>query len=106
MTSLLITTCSALAIALIAAVIWPRRWLPIACIVGCSFPAYVMASGLITGGNMWPVAGGLWWILTMPPAFLGAGVGEMIGRRRRPRRPATPVALVSADAIPSDTRVG
>jgi hypothetical protein len=103
-TSLLVTTCSALVIALIAAAIWPRRWLLTALIVGCSFPAYVMAYGLVSGANLWPIAGGLWWILTMPPAFLGAGVGEMIGRRRRPRRPATPVAMVSADAT-SDTRV-
>lgn len=71
MTSLLITTCSAFLVALITAAIWPRKWLLIALIVGCSFPAYFMASGLIAGSNMWPVAGGLWWILTMPPAFLG-----------------------------------
>ena len=85
---LVLIPCVALVIALIAALIRPQNWLAIALVVGGVFPIYMLASGVIMQSNLWPIGGLIGAVMTMPTAFLGAGVGEMIGRRRRPCGPA------------------
>src|SRR6476469_7563311 len=92
--SLLIPPVSGILVALTAAMKWPGWWLPIALVVGCAFPACVMAAGLISGSNIWPVGGLIWFVLTMPLAYLGAGLGEMIGRTFRRRPSPTPIPAV------------
>ena len=73
-----------------ALILIPCSALVIALIVGCTFPTYMLAAGLISRSNLWPVGVVIGCVMTMPPAFLGAGVGAMIGQRRKARRLAPP----------------
>ena len=96
---LLILACSALATALIAAAIWPGRRLLIGVIVGGIFPTYMLAAAWASASNLWPVAVAIACVLTLLPAYLGAGLGEMIGRKLRPR-PVLAVATATGAAVP------
>lgn len=91
-THLLLLAGSAFAVALAAAAVWPRRWWLVALVVGLLFPAYTLSSALAgirrdpTANNLFPVSVAIACALTMVPAFVGAGVGEMIGRGLSHRR--------------------
>ena len=101
---LVIPACSALAISLVFAAVWPRWWRPIAVIVGCAFPACMMAFAAINDSNIWFVVGGIWAVVTLPPAYLGARAGEMVGRRWG--RMASPIAPGLAAAPPTGKPYG
>jgi hypothetical protein len=66
-------------------------------VVGLLFPAYALSSALVgvwrdpTSNSMWPFGVAIACVLTLVPALLGAGVGEMIGRGLRRRRAAETV---------------
>jgi hypothetical protein len=89
LTHMLILACAALVIGLIAGAVWPRWWLLNALLVGALFPAWTLASALFQiyrnpgSNNLFPVAVAIACVITLPPAFLGAGAGELIGRRWR-----------------------
>ena len=89
---LLVLAGSAFVLALAAAARWPRRWWAVALVVGLVFPTYTLSSAIVgilrdpTSNNLFPIAVAIATVLTLVPAFVGAGIGEMIGRRvRRPR---------------------
>lgn len=79
--------------ALAAAACWPRRWKAVALVVGLVFPAYTLSSAIVgilrdpKSNNLFPIAVAFATVLTLVPAFVGAGTGEMIGRRLRRRHP-------------------
>ena len=85
----------AFVVALIAAARWPRRWWAVALVVGMVFPAYTLSSAIVgilrdpKSNNLFPIAVAFATVLTLVPAFVGAGIGEMIGRRLRRRRPSS-----------------
>lgn len=85
-TDLLVLAGTSLVAALAAGALWPRRWKAAALVVGLLFPAYTASSiavGIMRGSksnNLFPIAIAIACVLTFVPAFLGAGVGEMIGR--------------------------
>lgn len=93
-THLLILAGAALVVALGAAVVWPRRWQVVALVVGLLFPSYALSGALVgawrnpTSNSMWPVGVAIACVLTLVPAFVGAGVGEMVGRGLARRRTA------------------
>ena len=90
-TQMLILACCALVIAAVAGTVWPRWWWLSALAVGTLFPAYTLSAALLgiyrnpSSNNLFPVAVAVACVITMPPAFLGAGAGEMIGRTLRSR---------------------
>jgi hypothetical protein len=92
LTAMVILACTALLVALVAGAVWPRRWRLVALLVGGLFPAFILAnvaSSLVRNpksNNLWPVVVAIACAITLPPAYVGAGAGEMIGRRVR-RRP-------------------
>ena len=91
-THLLMLAACAFVVALAAAAVWPRRWKAVALVVGMLFPAYVLSSAIVgimrdpTSNNLFPIAVAMFCVLTLPPAYLGAGIGEMIGRGLGRRR--------------------
>ena len=91
-TDLLILTGFAFVVALAAAAVRPRWWRFVALVVGLLFPAYTLASALVgirrdpTAHNLWPIGVAFACVVTLVPAFLGAGVGEMVGRGLKRRR--------------------
>ena len=88
-THLLILAGSALVVAFAGAVAWPRRWACVALTVGLLFPAYTLSSAVVgiardpTSNNLFPIAVVFACVLTVSPAFLGAGIGAMVGRALR-----------------------
>jgi hypothetical protein len=91
LTAMLILAGTALLVALVAGAVWPRRWRLVALLVGGLFPAFIIANvvaGLVRNpksNNLWPVAVAIACAVTLPPAYVGAGAGEMIARlMRRP----------------------
>ena len=93
--NLLVLAGAALVVALVAGVAWPRRWKVVALVVGLLFPAYALSGALVgawrnpTSNSMWPFGIAIACVVTLVPAFLGAGVGEMVGRGlTRPRTAA------------------
>ena len=94
-THLLVLAGSAFVVALAAAARRPRRWEAVALVVGLVFPAYTLSSAIVgilrdpNSNNLFPIAVAFATVLTLVPAFVGAGIGEMIGRRlRRCRSPS------------------
>src|SRR5688500_18462917 len=92
-THLLVLAGSAFVVALAAAARWPRRWKAVAAVVGLVFPAYTLSSAIVgilrdpKSNNLFPIAVAFATVLTLVPAFVGAGTGGMIGRRLRRRPP-------------------
>ena len=91
-THLLILAGAALVVALAAAVAWPARWTTVAVVVGLVFPAYALCSALVLiwrepkSNSVWFIGVGIACVLTLVPAFVGAGIGEMVGRTIGRRR--------------------
>jgi hypothetical protein len=85
-TQLVILAGGALVVAMAVAVVRPRRWRIVALVVGLLFPAYTMSVALLgvrrnpTANSMWPIGVAFACALTLVPAFLGAGVGELVAR--------------------------
>ena len=94
LTEMAILACTALLLALVGGAVWPRRWGLIAVLVGGLFPAFILfdvAQSLVrapNSNNLWPVVVGIACAITLLPAFVGAGAGEMIGRLCRRGRSA------------------
>ena len=88
-TGLLVLAGTSLVVALAAGVLWPRRWIAAALVVGLLFPAYTalsVAVGIMRGSrsnNLFPISIAIACVLTFVPAFLGAWVGELVGRGLR-----------------------
>ena len=94
-THLLLLAGLAFIAAFAAAVRWPRRWKVVSLVVGLVFPAYTLSSAIVgimqnpKSNNLFPIAVAIAAALTLVPAFVAAGIGEMIGRRLRRGRPSS-----------------
>ena len=91
-THLLLLAGLAFVVAFAAAARWPRRFKAVALVVGLAFPAYTLSSAVVgiardaRSNNLFPIAVAFATVLTLGPAFVGAGIGEMVGRRLGQRR--------------------
>ena len=102
-THILILAGVALVVALVAAAVWPRRWQVVALVVGLLFPAYTLSGALLgiwrnpKSNTMWPFGVAFACLVTLVPAYFGAGVGEMVRRALARRRTAATDPAVPAE---------